>query len=437
MNMSQHLSDINPMALTVLFLAALISAVIAKVWLLQRQVHSVAFHRSEVPAQFAEKITLASHQKAADYTLAKSKLVLIDIAIGAIFTVWLTLMGGLQIIHNLAIQSGLGNSLGQTWQPLAIQLLIFAVVMLIGAAVDLPTSLWKQFVVDERFGFNRMTFKLFVIDTLKSTALGIVIGLPLVALVLWLMQSSGQLWWLWTFFVWMGFNLLVMLIFPTYIAPLFNKFTPLAEGDVKSRVESLLARCGFASKGLFVMDGSKRSSHGNAYFTGMGKSKRIVFFDTLIERLSTNEIEAVLAHELGHFKHKHIVKRIVTVFALSFFALALLGWLSSQTWFYKGLGITPEPTLWPAVALILFMYVLPWFSFWFAPLSSASSRKHEFEADAYAAKQTDANDLVSALVKLYQDNAATLTPDKWHSRFYDSHPPASERIAQLKLQASS
>jgi STE24 endopeptidase len=413
---------------TSVFVLALLSSVLAKVWLLKRQVKSVASHRGSVPTHFSENITLVAHQKAADYTLAKSKIGLIDIAISALFVVWLTLLGGLQRIQDALQAFGLSHDLN----PLFIQLGIFAVITVIGAVIELPLSLWKQFGVDEKFGFNRMTWKLYVMDTLKSTLLGIVIGAPLLALVLWLMQSSGPLWWLYTFFVWTGFNLLVMLIFPTYIAPLFNKFVPLQDGEVKDRVESLLKRCGFTSKGLFIMDGSKRSSHGNAYFTGMGQSKRIVFFDTLIERLNTNEIEAVLAHELGHFKHKHIVKRIVTIFALSFLALALLGWLSTQAGFYKGLGISAEPTLWPAMALILFMYVLPYFSFWFAPLASASSRKHEFEADAYAASQTNAKDLVSALIKLYQDNASTLTPDKLHSRFYDSHPPATERIAHLQ-----
>jgi STE24 endopeptidase len=415
-------------AVTLIFALALVSSVAAKLWLLRRQVKAVATHRGEVPPSFKEKISLSAHQKAADYTLAKSRLGFIDIVFSALFVVCLTLLGGLQWVHDALNSVGGSNN----WHPIVIQLLLFAVVGFIGALIDLPLSLWKQFVVDEKFGFNRMTFKLYVVDTVKSTALGIAIGAPLLAVILWLMQSSGSLWWLYTFFVWMGFNLLVMLIFPTYIAPLFNKFVPLQEGDVKQRVEALLQRCGFTSKGLFIMDGSKRSSHGNAYFTGMGKSKRIVFFDTLIERLNTSEIEAVLAHELGHFKHKHISKRIVTIFAISFCALALLGWLSTQTGFYKGLGIAVEPALWPAVALILFMYVLPYFSFWTAPIASASSRKHEFEADAYAASQTNAQDLITALTKLYQDNAATLTPDKLHSRFYDSHPPAGERIAQLQ-----
>jgi STE24 endopeptidase len=417
---------------TALFLIALATSVAAKFWLLQRQVKSVASHRDEVPANFKEQISLSSHQKAADYTLAKSKISLLDIALSALFVVALTLLGGLQAIHDWVFSIGIANQ----WHSIVIQLAIFGVVVVLGAIVDLPFSIWKQFVIDEKFGFNRMTFKLYVVDFLKSTALGIVIGAPLLGLVLWLMQTSGSLWWLYTFFVWMGFNLLVMLIFPTFIAPLFNKFVPLQEGEVKTRVEGLLTRCGFTSKGLFIMDGSKRSSHGNAYFTGMGQSKRIVFFDTLINRLNTDEIEAVLAHELGHFKHKHIVKRIVTIFAMSFAALALLGWLSTQPGFYKGLGVAAEPSMWAVFALILFMYVMPYFSFWIGPIASASSRRHEFEADAYAASQTNANDLVSALIKLYKDNAATLTPDRWHSRFYDSHPPATERIAHLqKLQS--
>jgi STE24 endopeptidase len=425
--------SLSPFTVTLFFLLALVTSVAAKFWLLRRQVKNVALHRSTVPEQFREKISLESHQKAADYTIAKSQISLFDIAASTLFVVALTLLGGLQWIHDSLY--AVGTNYG--WHPILTQLTIFAAIALLGTIIDLPLSLWKQFGVDQRFGFNRMTWRLYLLDTLKSTALAVLIGAPLLALILWLMQTSGAFWWLYTFFVWMGFNLLVMLIFPTFIAPLFNKFIPLQEGDVKTRVEQLLARCGFTSKGLFIMDGSKRSSHGNAYFTGMGRSKRIVFFDTLIERLSINEIEAVLAHELGHFKHRHIVKRIITIFAMSFFALALLGWLSTQGGFYKGLGVAVEPSLWPAIALILFTYTLPYFSFWLAPIASATSRKHEFEADAYAASQTNAADLVSALIKLYQDNAATLTPDRLHSRFYDSHPPATERIAQLKKNHSA
>jgi STE24 endopeptidase len=304
----------------------------------------------------------------------------------------------------------------------------------ISGLLDLPFTYWFQFVLEQRFGFNKMTIKLWLMDTVKGTLIGAAIGLPLLWLVLILMDRTGSLWWLYTWAVWCGFQLLAMVVYPTLIAPLFNKFTPLADDSLKARIEGLMARVGFASKGLFVMDGSKRSGHGNAYFSGFGANKRIVFFDTLLERLAPSEIEAVLAHELGHFKLKHIVKRIVVMFALSLAFLALLGWLKTRVWFYTGLGVQPllgAPN--DAMALLLFMLALPVFLFPFSPLSSITSRKHEFEADAFAASHSDARELVSALVKMYEDNASTLTPDPLHSAFYDSHPPASIRIHHLHL----
>ena len=306
----------------------------------------------------------------------------------------------------------------------------------ISGLIDLPFDYYRQFRLEAGFGFNKMTPGLFFMDIVKGVGVGAVIGLPLVWVVLTLMEKSGALWWLYAWLVWSGFQVLIMLLYPTVIAPLFNKFTPLADDSLKARIEGLMQRVGFASKGLFVMDGSKRSAHGNAYFSGFGAAKRIVFFDTLIERLAPQEIEAVLAHELGHFKLKHIIKRISVMFALSLGFLALLGWLKTQPWFYMGLGVNPLALPGAgndAMALLLFMLVLPVFTFLFGPLTSLSSRKHEFEADAFAAQHTDARDLVSALVKMYEDNASTLTPDPLHSAFYESHPPASIRIRQLNL----
>jgi len=311
------------------------------------------------------------------------------------------------------------------------------VVLLAVSVLDLPFSWYRQFRIEQKFGFNRMTLKLWVADLAKSLALTTLLGLPLLAAVLWLMRSAGDLWWLYAWLLWIGFNALVLVLYPTLIAPLFNKFEPLADGRLADRINALLARTGFSSKGVFVMDGSRRSAHGNAYFTGLGRAKRIVFFDTLVERLQPSEIEAVLAHELGHFKLKHIAKRLVFSFVASLAFLALLGWLIAQPWFYTGLGVTPSLTgSNHGVALVLFALVLPVFTFVFAPVASLLSRRHEFEADAFAARHASAGDLVNALVKLYQDNASTLTPDPLHSAFYDSHPPASIRIQRLAQQAA-
>ncbi len=338
-----------------------------------------------------------------------------------------TLLGGLQWLA--------GVLLPHFGSAMAYQVALVVAFGAISGLLDLPFDYYRQFVLEQRFGFNKMTVGLWLADMAKGVALGAAIGLPLIWIVLTLMAKTGAWWWLYAWLVWSGFQLLMMVLFPTVIAPLFNKFTPLADDSLKARIEGLMQRVGFASKGLFVMDGSKRSAHGNAYFSGFGANKRIVFFDTLLARLAPQEIEAVLAHELGHFKLKHIVKRIAVMFAVSLGFLALLGYLKTRTWFYAGLGVDPIFAS-DAMALILFMLVLPIFTFVLSPLTSISSRKHEFEADAFAATHTDARDLVSALVKMYEDNASTLTPDPLHSAFYDSHPPATVRIRHLNLAAS-
>ena len=401
------------------FILALCATVALRCWLAVRQLKHVSAHREAVPAQFAGRITLGSHQKAADYSMTRTRLSFLSLAIEVAVLLAFTLGGGLQVLHDWWATRLDGLAYGVA--------LIFS-VMAISSLVDLPLSLYTQFVVEEKFGFNRMTLKLFFADLAKQTLLGALIGTPVLLAVLWLMAQAGSLWWLYTWVFWCAFNLLILLIYPTWIAPLFNKFTPLADNELKARIENLLTRCGFASSGLFVMDGSKRSNHGNAYFTGLGRNKRIVFFDTLLSRLQGSEIEAVLAHELGHFKHRHVMKRIVLMFSLSLGFLAVLGQLMTADWFYRGLGVSTQNT---ALALILFFLVVPVFTFLLTPLSSLLSRRHEFEADRYAAEHASASELTNALVKLYEDNAATLTPDPLHSLFYDSHPPAALRIAHL------
>ncbi len=437
MNALPH-SAFNPsLTLTLLFAAVLLLGLALKFWLATRQVRHVLQHRAAVPAAFAATLPLAAHQKAADYTVAKVRFGLIETAVGAAILLGWTLLGGLE-----ALNQGLLELLGGgMWQQLAL----IASFVLIGGLLELPLSLYQTFVIEQRFGFNKMTWTLWLGDLVKSTLLGAAIGLPIVALILWLMGAAGGLWWLWAWGVWMGFNLLLLLIYPTFIAPLFNKFQPLEDETLKARVTALMQRCGFSAKGLFVMDGSRRSAHANAYFTGFGAAKRVVFFDTLLAKLSPGEVDAVLAHELGHFKHKHILKRIVTMFAISLAGFALLGWLAGQPWFYTGLGVTPSLQLLvpaladsaavpnDALALLLFMLAVPIFSFFIAPLMSLSSRQHEFEADAYAAAQTNGPDLARALLKLYEDNASTLTPDPLYVAFYYSHPPASQRLARLGL----
>ena len=411
-------------AFSVLFVIFFMLTLVLRYWLASRHVRHVLRHRDQVPAEFADRIPLHAHRKAADYTVAKTRFGLIHTVWSGLVLIGFTLLGGLQ-----ALSTALLHLLGP---GMAHQIGLVVAYAAIAGLLDLPFTYWFQFVLEQRFGFNKMTLKLWLADMVKSTLVGAVIGLPLLWVVLFLMERTGTLWWLYAWLVFSGFQLLMMVIYPTVIAPLFNKFTPLADDSLKNRIEGLMARVGFASKGLFVMDGSKRSAHGNAYFSGFGANKRIVFFDTLLERLAPAEIEAVLAHELGHFKLKHIIKRIVVAFALSLAFLALLGWLKTQVWFYTGLGVIPllgQNN--DAMALLLFMLVLPVFTFPFAPLTSITSRKHEFEADAFAASHSDARDLVSALVKMYEDNASTLTPDPLHSAFYDSHPPASIRIRRL------
>lgn len=417
---------------TFVFAAALLLSLTVKFWLATRQMRHVAAHRHQVPPRFASTVTPQAHQRAADYTLVKSRFGLLSTAFGTAVVLGWTLLGGLD-----ALNQALLESVQPRFGNMAYQLSLLAVFALIGGALELPLELYSTFRIEQRFGFNRITPKLFVADLLKNTLVGAVIGLPLAALVLWLMGAAGRLWWLWAWAAWMAFNLLLLVIYPTLIAPLFNKFEPLADVALAERVQALMRRCGFAAKGLFVMDGSRRSAHANAYFTGLGAAKRVVFFDTLLQRLSPAEVEAVLAHELGHFRHRHVPKRIAGIFAFSLLALALLGWLSTQTAFYAGLGVTPNmdaPN--DALALLLFMLALPPFGFFVSPLLAHLSRRHEFEADAFACAQASGDDLANALLKLHEDNAATLTPDPVYVRFYYSHPPASERLAALAASRS-
>ena len=424
------------LALSLLFATAVALQWLLRVWLVSRQVRHVATHRDAVPPAFAHRISLSAHQKAADYTLAKARVSLIDITLSAAVLLCWTLLGGLDWLNRWLLEF-ISPDL---WQQLAL-LASFAVI---SALIELPLSLYQTFRLEQRFGFNQMTPGLWLGDLLKSTLVAAIIGLPLAALILWLMGSTGPLWWLWAWGAWTAFNLLLMWIFPSFIAPLFNKFEPLADESLKSRVTRLMERCGFAAKGLFVMDGSRRSAHANAYFTGFGNSKRVVFFDTLLRQLSPGEVEAVLAHELGHFKHKHISKRMVLMFGVSLLGFALLGWLSQQLWFYTGLGVSVllGPNIGVAadnnaLALLLFMLAVPVFSFFVTPLMSAMSRRDEFEADAYAMQQADGAQLASALLKLYEDNASTLTPDPWYVSFYYSHPPAVDRLARMPAPAGS
>jgi STE24 endopeptidase len=415
----------TPTTFTLLFLVLLALNLALKLWLDARQVAHVGAHRGRVPAQFAQKIGLDAHQKAADYTIAKTRLGMLDEVVAVALVLVLTIGGGFAWLY------GLSSRLDAS--PLVRDLALLFGYALLAGLVSLPLSIYSTFGIEARFGFNKMTWGLWLLDLVKGLALGILLGLPLAAVILWLMQSAGSLWWLYAWLAWCAFQLLMLVLYPTVIAPIFNKFTPLEEGAVKARIEALLARCGFQSRGLFVMDGSKRSSHGNAYFTGFGAAKRIVFFDTLLKSLEPAEVEAVLAHELGHFKLRHIVKRIIWTFAASLLMLWLLSLLIGQPWFYAGLGVPlPAGEHSNGLALLLFSLVVPLVTFPLSPLLSAYSRKHEFEADSYAAKQASAGDLAQSLVKMYEDNAATLTPDPLHSAFYDSHPPAAVRIARLQ-----
>jgi len=409
---------------SVLFVSFLLLTLIIQFWLASRHIRHILRNRAAVPAQFAEKIGLTSHQKAADYTIAKTKLGMVMLLVNALVLVGFTLFGGL---HWLSV-----HLVKMTGPGMWYQISLLVAFTIISSVIEFPFSYYSQFVLEEKFGFNKMTLGLFFTDMAKNAMIGAVLGLPLIWVILTLMEKAGSLWWLyaWAFFI--AFQMLIMLIFPVVIAPLFNKFWPLDNEEVRERIENLSKRVSFALKGIFVMDGSKRSGHGNAYFSGFGGAKRIVFYDTLLERLAPNEIEAVLAHELGHFKLKHIIKRMAVMFALSLVFMAMLGFFKEQIWFYTGLGVDPMLLAQnDAMAMILFMLVLPVFTFLFSPLSAITSRKHEFEADAFAAKHTNANDLITALVKMYDDNSSTLTPDPLHSAFYDSHPSASVRINHL------
>jgi len=415
--------------LSVFFAAAVLLHFGLKLWLSHRQIKYVSAHAKTVPEQFSTRIHLEAHQKAAAYTIAKQRLGITESAFGAALLIALTLGGGLQwMSHYLAKWLDTG---------LVFQVAVVGAPIILMTILNLPFSAWRQFCLEARFGFNRMTPKIFVSDILKSFALSTVIGIPLLALVISLMDKAGPLWWLYAWLVWIGFNAAMLVLYPTIIAPLFNKFQPLSDAGLVQKIESLLDRTGFKSKGVYVMDGSRRSSHANAYFTGLGSSKRVVFFDTLLQRLTPEEVQAVLAHELGHFKLNHITKRLVLMLIGSFTFFAALGWLAQQLWFYQGLGV--EPMLHASNhghALILFMLALPVVMLPFAPVFSYLSRAHEFEADTFAARHTQAQDLVSALVKLYQDNASTLTPDPLYSMFYDSHPPACARIEHLHKQSA-
>jgi STE24 endopeptidase len=411
----------------IVFALALVASLLTRVWLISRQIRHVAQHRDAVPAAFAATVPLEAHQRAADYTLARQRFELLTGAWGAAVLLGWTLLGGLDTL-NVLVRDALRPQLGD----LGYQVGLIGAASVMGSLIDLPFDAWRTFRIEQAFGFNRMTLGLWLRDMLVGGLVGAVIGLPLLALVLWLMAAAGPLWWLWTFGVLAGFMLLMQVLYPTVIAPLFNKFEPLADANLKTRVEALMQRCGFRAQGFYVMDGSKRSAHANAYFTGFGASKRVVFFDTLLKQLSPSQVEAVLAHELGHFHHKHVVKRIVSVLAMWLAGLALLGWLMKQSAFYTGLGVLPNMTA-PndGLALMLITLAAPVFTFFASPLMAAVSRKHEFEADAFAAQQSNAQDLGGALLKLYEDNASTLTPDPLYVRFHYSHPPASERLAAL------
>ena len=408
---------------TVLFLIALVAGTLLKRWLARRQLDCVSGHRDAVPDAFSESIDLKTHQLAADYTIAKTRAGMLEGSVAAVLLLGWTIGGGIDLLSGAWVSTGLSPLLSGTGLLLS--------TFLIMGLLEMPFDIYRTFVIEQRFGFNRTTPRLFITDAVKQTVLLLVIGTPIILAVLWLMAHAGTYWWFYVWAVWMGFSLLLTWAYPALIAPLFNKFVPLDDGALKTRIESLLERNGFASKGIFVVDGSKRSGHGNAYFTGLGSNKRIVFFDTLLRQLDPEEVEAVLAHEVGHFKRKHIAKRIALMAAMSLAGLMLLGWLIDTSWFYSGLGVT-QPSL--AVALLLFLFVVPTFTVFLQPLMSGLSRRHEFEADEFAAGQADAGKLIEALVKLYRENANTLTPDPLYSAFHDSHPPAPVRIANLQAK---
>lgn len=408
---------------TTLFLAVLGTSTLLQTWLTRRHIANVLAHRAEVPAAFRDAIPLEAHQKAADYTVTGVRFGLFELLVNALFLLAWTVGGGVELFDHFWRGMGLG--------PLLTGVAVIVSAVFVMGLLELPLAAWHTFAIEQRFGFNHSTPRLFLIDTIKQTLLSLALGVPLAAVALWLMNSAGTFWWLYLWVVWISFSLIMMWAYPAFIAPLFNKFTALEDAALATRIQGLLSKCGFKSQGIFVMDGSRRSGHGNAYFTGLGDNKRIVFFDTLIATLEGAEIEAVLAHELGHFRLKHVIKRMVVMALMSLAGLALLGWLVGQPWFYAGLGVrTPSHH----AALLLFMLAAPVFSFLLTPLIAMASRKHEFEADAYAAQQTDAKELIHALVKLYRDNANTLTPDPLYSAFHDSHPPAPVRIGRLSAK---
>jgi len=409
---------------TAVFLIALGVATAARLWLARRQVAHIAAHRAAVPSEFVGRITLEAHQKAADYTVAKTRLGAFETFVEVALLLALTFGGLLQ-----AVSAAVSTAFRPESYTYGVALIVCVVVL--SSLVDLPFSLYRVFGIESRFGFNRMDLRLFFTDLAKQVALGAAIGIPLLYLVLWLMDRMDQAWWIYVWLTLVAYSLIAQIIYPTVLARWFNKFSPLEDETLKSRIETLVSKCGFRAKGLFVMDGSKRSSHGNAYFTGFGATKRIILFDTLVSRLRPPEVEAVLAHELGHFSLHHVWKRLFVAFAVSLAMLWILSQLARHTWFYEALGVHTQST---AAALLLFSLIAPAFMFFLHPLSSVYSRRHEYEADAFAARHADASDMIHALVKLYQDNAATLTPDPLHSAFYDSHPPAVLRIARLQAQ---
>ena len=406
---------------TYIFLFSLFAGIFVQWFLVQKHINCVRLNRNNVPEAFNDKISLEAHQKAADYTEAKVKTGLFELIIGSALLLLWTLAGGLQFLDNWLRTFGMSEILTGT----ALILSVFGIM----AILELPLSLFKIFKIEQSFGFNKMTPKIFFVDLLKNTIVGFLIGAPLLLFVLWIMENSGTYWWVYVWLTWLTFSLLMMWAYPAFIAPIFNKFRTLENDELKTRIENLLSRNGFKSNGIFVMDGSTRSTHGNAYFTGLGANKRIVFFDTLMEELSYDEIEAVLAHELGHFKCNHIRKRISLLAAIFFIGLGILGWLINQAWFYNGLGIEQMSTY---MALLLFVMISPAFTFFLQPIFSFISRQHEFEADDFAAGQAQTENLITALVNLYRENANTLTPDPLYSAFHDSHPPAPIRIAHLK-----
>jgi STE24 endopeptidase len=422
--------DAHP--LTLLFACALVAWLGTQLWLDTRQMRHVARHAGQVPAAFAASVTLESHQRAARYTIAKGRVGLLGHAWSALLLLLWTLLGGLDALNEI-VMAWVPDGLSPAMSGMVYQLALIGLFALIATLLDAPFDAYRTFVIEQRFGFNRTTLGLYLSDMAKGALLTVLIGGPIVALMLWIMGAAGSAWWIWAWLAWMAINLLLLVLYPTVIAPLFNRFEPLADEALAARVSKLMARCGFAAKGLFVMDGSKRSAHGNAYFTGFGAAKRVVFFDTLLATLTHDEIEAVLAHELGHFKHRHIIKRIVGMFIVSGLGFAVLGWLSSRLWFYAALGVQPSIAL-PndAIALLLFLLVLPVFTFFLSPVFARLSRRHEFEADAYAAREASGSALAAALVKLHKDNASTLTPDPVYAGFHYSHPPAAERLAAIE-----